>query len=137
MSEANHQIARDFVAALSGGALPDALLAPDFTVWTTTTPGIDGATYQGGIVLLATVFSEKPIYSIDSLTAEDDRVIVEAQARGVLVNGEPYHNCYVFVLRIRDGRIAALAEHFDPRIIQDKIMPLLHAAMAKAPAVQS
>jgi ketosteroid isomerase-like protein len=132
MTEASHKIACDFVAALSSGTVPDGLLDPDFVAWTTSSSRVEGPVYRGGITLLATLFSEKPVYTIDALTAENDRVVVEAQAKGVLVNGEDYRNTYVFVLRLRDGRIAALAEHFNPRIVEEKIMPLLQAAMAGA-----
>jgi ketosteroid isomerase-like protein len=62
--------------------------------------------------------------------------LIEAQSRGTLVSSESYHNNYVFVLALRDGKIAALAEHFDPRIVDAKIVPLIQAAIAKlAPAV--
>jgi ketosteroid isomerase-like protein len=50
---------------------------------------------------------------------------------GVLVNGEDYRNTYVFVFRIRDGRIAAVAEHFNALIVQQKMVPLVRALMDK------
>ena len=134
MTHAHHDLARTFFTALSSGVVPDDLLTEDVSVWTTLSGLSQGgrAHYQGGIRMLASIFSGGVTYSVDSLTAEDDRVAAEVQGRGVLVNGETYHNVYVFMLRIRDGRIASIAEHFDPRVTIEKIMPLMMAAMSKA-----
>lgn len=133
MTQANHQIARKFFAALSSGNMPDELLTDDMTAWTTTTPApAEKAWYQGGVKLLGSIFDGGCTYTVDSLTAEDDRVAAEVHADGTLVNGEKFHNVYVFMLRIRDGRIASVAEHFDPNPVVEKLVPLLMAAMGKA-----
>ena len=128
----NHQLVRDFFAAMSSGNLPDDLLSPDMTTWTTSSGGgSDKARYQGGVKLLASITKGGLTYTIDSLTAEDDRVAAEVQAHGTLVNGEDFHNVYVFLFRIRDGRIASVAEHFNPIPVREKIVPLLQVAMSK------
>jgi ketosteroid isomerase-like protein len=41
-----------------------------------------------------------------------------------LIDGQEYANTYVFSLRVRDGRIAWIAEHFNPLIAQEKLYPL-------------
>jgi len=74
------------------------------------------------------LFPEGFAYSVDSLTAEDDRVAAEVRGRGKLQSGEDYHNTYVFVFRIRDGRIAAVAEHCNSIVVREKLLPLLQAA---------
>ena len=53
------------------------------------------------------------------------------QGRGTLKNGQEYHNTYVFVFRIRNGRIAAVAEHNNPLVVREQIMPLLQAAVTR------
>lgn len=132
MTVANHEVARKFFAALSSGDLPDDLLTDDMTVWTTTSGTYGKARYQVGIRMLASVFSGGITYTVDSLTAEGDRVAAEVQGRGTLSNGETYHNFYVYILRIRAGRVAAVAEHFNPDPMLQKIGPLLREAIAKA-----
>ena len=47
------------------------------------------------------------------MTAEDDRVAVEAESMAKLVNGERYHNRYHFLFVLRDGRIQAVKEYLD------------------------
>ena len=81
--------------------------------------------------LFGAIFDGRYAYTIDSLTAEDDRVAAEVRGAGTLVSGEAFTNRYVFMLRIRDGRIASVAEHFDPGPVREKIVPLIQAAMAK------
>jgi ketosteroid isomerase-like protein len=108
------------------------LLTPDMVAWTTSSGAwSDKARFQYGIKLLASIFNGGLAYTIDSLTAEADRVAVEVQSRGTLMNGEDYHGRYVFVLRVRDGRIASVAEHNDPGPVREKLEPLLKAALQK------
>jgi ketosteroid isomerase-like protein len=54
------------------------------------------------------------------------------QSSGTLINGEDYHGRYVFLLRVRDGRIASVAEHNDPGAVREKLGPLLKSALQKA-----
>jgi uncharacterized protein len=58
-------------------------------------------------------------------------VAAEVQGRGTLKNGQDYHNTYVFVFRLRNGRIASVAEHNNPLVVREKIMPLLQAAATR------
>jgi ketosteroid isomerase-like protein len=132
MTRDSHQIAHEFFAALSRGDVPDSLLAPDMTFWSTSSgKSSDKARFQFGIRLLASICEGGLIYRIDSLTAEDDRVAAEVQAQGRLINGDEYHNRYAFVLRVRDGRITSVCEYNDPIPIREKLVPLLQDAMAK------
>ncbi len=131
MTHAHHELARKFFAALSNGDLPDDLLTDDMTAWTTTSGTSPKARYQAGIKVLASIFSGGVSYTVDSLTAEGERVAAEVQGRGTLINGDAYHNVYVFIIRIRDGRIASVAEHFNPDPTRQKIIPLIQAAMSK------
>lgn len=125
MTQGHKELARAYFAAVTAGELPDALLTPDMTAWTTTQGTMDKAAYQGLIRLLARMCARPLAFTIDALTAEADRVVAEARSEGVLVNGEPYRNTYVFVFRIRDGRIAAIAEHFNALVVQAQLVPLV------------
>ena len=134
LAHPNHQIARKFIAALFSGNIPDDLLTPDMRAWTTVGPLLDKAAYQSGVKQVMSLFAATggATYTIDALTAEDDRVAAEVRSKGTLSDGEPYENNYVFVLRIRDGRVAAVAEHFNPIPAMEKIFPRMQPATAKA-----
>lgn len=127
----SHLIARAYFDAVTRGELPDDLLTPDMTAWISSGATMDKAAYQRVIRILAAMLAEPLAFTIQSLTAEDDRVVAEATSTGRLVNGELYEQTYVFVLRIRDGRIAAVAEHYNVQIAQDKLVPLMAEAAAR------
>jgi ketosteroid isomerase-like protein len=131
VNRSNHQLVRDFFTALSTGDLPDELLTDDMTVWTTTSGASGKLKYQAGVKMLQSLFKGGLTYSVDSLSAEDDRVAAEVQAHGTLVNGEEYHNTYVFMFRVREARIARVAEHFNPLLVLEKLAPLMQAAANK------
>jgi uncharacterized protein len=124
----NREVVQDFFAALSSGALPDELFTEDVRIWTNTSGSSERARYQGGVKILQSLFEGGLEYRIDSLTAEEDRVAAEVQGRGRLRSGEDYHNTYVFMFRVRDGRIASVAEHCNSILVREKIVPLLQAA---------
>lgn len=125
MTDNNKQLARDFFAALCKGELPDSLITSDLKAWTTISGPVDKAAYQGMIAMLGQVFKGPLTMHIDSLTAEEDRVVAEVRSEGTLANDEPYANSYVFIFRIQDGRIASLAEHFNSETVKKKMGPLM------------
>lgn len=54
----------------------------------------------------------KPLKSwIIAMTAEGDRVAVEAQSYGELKNGKLYENAYHFLFKLRDGKIYNVREY--------------------------
>jgi ketosteroid isomerase-like protein len=125
MQRSHRKLVEDFFTALSAGALSDDLFTDDMTVWTTTSGTSPRQRYQVGVAVLKSLFQDGPHYSMDSLTVEDDRAAAEVQAHGVLVNGAEYRNSYAFIFRVRNGRIASLAEHCNPLIVREKILPLM------------
>lgn len=125
MAPSNKDLARAYFAAVTAGELPDDLLTPDMTAWTTTQGTLDKATYQGLIRLLAKMCARPLAFTIDALTEEGNRVVAEARSEGVLIDGAPYGNTYVFVFRIEDGRIAWIAEHFNALIVEETLIPVM------------
>jgi uncharacterized protein len=124
----SRELIETFFAAVAAGNLPDDLLTPDMTAWGTTLGPVDKAAYQQVIRLLARITAGPLTFTIDSITAEEDRAVAEVRSQGTLVDGSDYSNTYVFVFRIREGRLASVAEHYNALIVQDKLMPLIRAA---------
>jgi ketosteroid isomerase-like protein len=131
MTATHHQIVRDFLAGLCEGELSDDALTPDFSGWTVLSGPVDKATYQRAFKVFAQIFEEGPVPTIHSLTAEEDRVVAEFRSKGTLRNGDAYQNDYLFLFRIRDGRIAYVGEYFNPDIVREKIAPAMAAAFAR------
>lgn len=125
MLQPHHDLARAYFAAVTAGELPDDLLTEDMTAWTTTQGDLSKAQYQAAIRLLRRM-CETPIrFTIDAITAEDDRVVAEARSTARLIDGADYAQTYVFSFRIRDGRIAWIAEHFNALVVQQKLYPVM------------
>jgi ketosteroid isomerase-like protein len=129
--EQSYRLARAYFDAVAAGALPDDLLTPDMTGWITTGGTMDKARYQHLVRLLGAMLDGPLRFTIQSLTADEDRVVAEATSEGTLINGEPYAQTYIFVLRIRDGRIASVAEHYNALIAQEKLLPLMAQTAAR------
>lgn len=125
----NHQLARDFLAALAAGQIPDQLVTDDLAAWTLTSGDMPGPKFRGGAGLLAQVFRGTLQYHIDALTAEEDRVVAEARSSGTLPDGSAFSNHHVFSFRIRDGRVAWVGEYMNPIIVQQHLLPHLQAVM--------
>lgn len=128
----NYQIAYQYLTAVSAGHLPDELLTEDMTGWITS-GGVtmDKQQYQGAIRLLTAMLETPLQFTVHGLTAEDDRVVIEASSKGLLTNGEEYHQTYVFILRLREGKIASIAEHYNAVIAAEKLVPLMAEAAKK------
>jgi ketosteroid isomerase-like protein len=120
-----HQLVHDFFDAVTAGELADDLLTEDMTGWITAGGTMDKASYQGLIRILARMCSEPIRFTIDSIPAVEDRAVVEVCSTATLVNGESYAMTYVYVFRIREGRIATVAEHYNALISKEKWMPLM------------
>lgn len=129
-ADADHRrLALGFVAALSAGELPDHLLADDFAAWTTSARDLVRKQYQLQVRLRASVFRHCLAFAIDSVVAAGERVVVEAHGSGELVNGQAFESRFVFVLRVAEGRIAEVAEHFDPEPVRSRLLPLMKAVI--------
>jgi ketosteroid isomerase-like protein len=124
MTHPNHAVAEAYLAAVTAGDLPDSLLTDDMTAWLTTQGPVSKSAYQGAIRFLAKMCQSPIAFTVDAITGQDDRVVIEARSQATLIDGQEYANTYVFSLRVRDGRIAWIAEHFNPLIAQEKLMPL-------------
>ena len=124
MSHPNHAIAEAYLSAVTAGDLPDSLLTDDMTAWLTTQGPVSKSDYQSAIRLLARMCQSPIRFTVDAITAEDDRVVIEAHSQATLIDGQEYANTYVFSLRARNGRIAWIAEHYNPLIAQEKLFPL-------------
>ncbi|MCB2080030.1 MAG: nuclear transport factor 2 family protein [Novosphingobium sp.] len=131
MSEANRQVALDFLKAMDEGdadgmarcTTPDAV---------TNTQGFAGVSGQRSReMMLATASAFKDIVptgfrpKIEKVVAEGDAVVIEFQGDAVLSSGEPYCNQYVFVFTFENGKIRQLNEYFCTVLADRVMLPLL------------
>lgn len=64
-------------------------------------------------------FPNKLKFTIKSITAEDNRVAVEAESTGEHVSGQHYNNQYHFLFELKDEKIYRLKEYMDTELVTD------------------
>jgi ketosteroid isomerase-like protein len=125
LPEQNKEFVRQFFQAMNRGdtAAIVAAYAEDGYVQTmgnTLVSGRNGKAEIAGFAgAVLEAFPEGLRFTINTLTAEDDRVAVEAQSEGRHVSGQDYQNFYHFLFRLRDGKIIALHEYLDTELATD------------------
>ncbi|MDG0980867.1 MAG: nuclear transport factor 2 family protein [Halieaceae bacterium] len=72
--------------------------------------------FAGGILA---AFPEGLKFTIHSMTAEADRVAVEASSKGMHISGALYTNEYHFLFRWRNNKLAELKEYMDTEVVTD------------------
>jgi uncharacterized protein len=123
--EANKAVVEDFWQTFSAGRYDAALamLADDATWLVQGTTVLSGTyTKPQFEALLREVTTQAPNgirVTPKLMTAEDDRVSVEAESYGEITNGKTYQNIYHFMFVIRDGKIAAVREYLDTEHVTD------------------
>lgn len=115
----NKALVTRFWNAFSASKFDDALgmLSEDATWWVAGSTALSGKyTKPEFKELLGNVTGSAPKgiqVTPNQLTAEDNRVSVEAESYGEISNGKTYRNIYHFMMECRDGKISAVREYLD------------------------
>jgi ketosteroid isomerase-like protein len=119
LEEQNKNLARRFIDAISRAdvdAIVDAY-ADDGCCWTAGSMPISGTFSAKQVAeasrLVLTAFPDGLRFTIKSMTAEGDRVAIEAESHGKHASGKLYNNQYHFLMRARDGKIVEWKEYMD------------------------
>jgi ketosteroid isomerase-like protein len=68
-------------------------------------------------------FADRYVNTADAIIAEGDTVVVECRGKVTTKTGKRYDNTYCWVLRMREGRIAALTEYMDTQLVATALEP--------------
>ncbi|MDB5986353.1 MAG: nuclear transport factor 2 family protein [Nevskia sp.] len=115
----NKQLVRDFIDALNRGdvaAIADAYTDDGYclTMGNTLISGKFGkAQVRQAAGLIYQAFPQGIHFTIDAMTAEGERVALEAHSEGLHASGRTYTNQYHFLFEFRDGQLAVLKEYMD------------------------
>jgi uncharacterized protein len=119
LEQRNKQRVCDFFALMNHGDVPAlvAAYAADGYLETMGRTLISGkftrAQISAAAAQIYAVFPAGVNCTIDAMTAEGERVAVEAHSEGRHVSGALYSNEYHFLFVFRDGEIAILREYMD------------------------
>jgi ketosteroid isomerase-like protein len=131
MSEANKQVALDFLQAMDQGdaELMARCITHDAETVTRGFAQVSGRRNRETMLATTAAFLDvvptgfRP--EVHKVVAEGDTVMLEFEGNAVLSNGEPYCNQYVFVFTFEGGKIRRLNEYFCTALADRTIMPLL------------
>jgi ketosteroid isomerase-like protein len=121
----NKQLVREFFVLMNRGDVPGlvAAYAEDGGLQTMGRTLISGKFTRAQISAAAgqiyQVFPEGVSFTIDAMTAEGERVAVEAHSQGRHASGTLYTNEYHFLFTFRDGKITLLREYMDTERVTD------------------
>lgn len=121
----NKQLVHEFFAAMNAGDVAKivAAYADDGYVHTMGHTLFSGrftkAQIQGAAGQIFAVFPQGIHFTLDAMTAEGERVAVEAHSRGQHVSGKVYTNEYHFLFVFRDSKITVLKEYMDTERVTD------------------
>lgn len=114
--EDNKAVARRYMQAVEDGDIDTVrnLQHPDISWWILGNGTLDRDTFTG-MVAEGLLSADKRDIQITGLTAEGDRVAVQAEGEMTYPGGIVYRNSYHNLLVIRDGLIVEGREYMDPR----------------------
>lgn len=123
--EQNKQIVLDFIGAMNRGDVDRIVntYAEDGTCWTSGQTLISGTMnkeqIRQGAGRIFEAFPDGITFTVKNVTAEGNRVAVEAESHGRHVSGRTYNNLYHFLFELRDGRILRMKEYMDTELVTD------------------
>jgi ketosteroid isomerase-like protein len=119
VEEKNKELAGVFLEALSRAdvELVKTLYADDFQLWTAGTLPFSGTSNLeqalAGMPAVLDLFPDGLQFAIKAMTAEGERVAIEAVSEGTTFRGDRYEQTYHFLMRVRDGKIVEFKEYMD------------------------
>lgn len=127
--EANKALVTKFWQAFSAGKYDEVLgmLSDDATWWVAGKTALSGTYPKAEFAKLLgqiTPMAPKGLrVTPKGLTAEGDRVSVEAESYAEFNNGRTYNNIYHFMMVIRDGKFCAVREYLDTEHVTATFAP--------------
>ena len=134
MSEENRAVALKFMEAMASNnpELADECVAEDgiaIAMGTTKFAGVRNRDQMvGGIELFKRMIPTGLRFTIGDVTAEGNRVVVEAKGNAVTAAGTPYRNQYCFVFTLKDGKIKKAHEYFCTKLADEVLWPVAEKA---------
>ena len=116
-----------FFSGLTLGEIDSDILALEMTFWSVNSGVSEREKFLQGIGVLATIASKSLCYTVDALIVDGQRAAAEVNSSGTLINGEHLQNKHVFIFTVSDGKISAVVEFMNQRVVEEKIMPLMMA----------
>ena len=120
-----------------------AMVTPDFHMWVAGDLRSSGSFHgpdaeahlRGTGGGSSDLFKSSVRLDIGEVTAEADRVCVEAATFGELTAGGFYQNTFHFFFRVRDGKVAEMKEYMDTKHVAECIPVTATAVLQREPNI--
>lgn len=129
--EQNKQVVLQMINALSSGNLEEMLsYLNDDATWevplaSDSIPGLKGpktkAAFEQQCRGFRTIVPDGVKMTVKAVTAEEDRVAVEAEVEAVTCKGQNYNNKYHFLFRMKNGKIQSAMEYCDLLLVMETL----------------
>jgi ketosteroid isomerase-like protein len=130
MSDANKRIVLELMENLSDGRWDAAFdaLTDDAVWWVPPMPQpLTKAQFRAVCLQAHRIYKGKPKTIPKRITAEEDRVALEAESDADLINGNHYHNHYHYLFVLRGGKVCEAKEYMDTKHAAEAFGDLLPA----------
>lgn len=118
------EIASAFLLNIGRGGIDRCHYADELTAWSPLMGTITLEEYLPKLRIVGEVWQRPLEVAIDTVTAQENRVVLQARSNGKLYNGEEYANTYLFLIEFdADNRIRHVREYFDPDPVRDILQP--------------
>lgn len=117
--EENKELARQMLQALTNADVDWVRdhYAEDFQIWVTGSLPFSGTNDRAGALAgmpaVLDIFPEGLVFTAKDMTAEGEKVAIEAISRGKTFRGDQYEQEYHFLMRARGGKIVEWKEYMD------------------------
>jgi len=131
MSEANKAVALRFIKAMSENDPGEAAacMASDGRAVTKGYSRFAGT--RPAELVIGAIESFKMLFptglglEVQTVLADGDRVVIEAEGNATTADGDPYRNQYCFVITVRDGKVHQINEYLCSALAERVLWPLV------------
>lgn len=122
IEEDNKKLAVEFLAALSRADTEwvEQHYSDEMRLWTAGSLPFSGSSTKtealANMPQILGLFPEGIEFTVHEMTAEGERVAIEATSRGTTFRGDVYAQTYHFLFRARDGLILEFKEYMDTEL---------------------
>ena len=118
------EIASAFLRNIGRGGIGRGFYADNLTAWSPLMGTITLEEYLPKLQAVSEVWERPLEVTIDTVTAQDDRVVLQARSNGKLYDGREYANTYLFLVEFdEEDRIRHVREYFDPDPVREILRP--------------
>lgn len=118
------EIASAFVLNIGRGGIERRFYADNLTAWSPLMGTITVEEYLPKLKTVSEVWARPLDVTIDTITAQENRVVLQARSNGQLYDGREYANTYLFLVEFdEENRIRHVREYFDPDPVRNILQP--------------